>query len=100
MILSHFLLNLSLLQGGMLRFIIAAVSPAVVVPEMFKLKEKNFGKRNEIPSTILAAASIDDVVAITLFKSFWGSRAVRTSVQDGPCLWYRWRSFSVSFWER
>ncbi len=41
MILSHFLLNLSLLQGRMLRFIIAAVSPAVVVPEMFKLKEKN-----------------------------------------------------------
>ncbi|MCB1223395.1 MAG: cation:proton antiporter [Mesotoga sp.] len=72
MVVAHFLLNLSLIQGGMLGFIIAAVSPAVVVPEMLRLKERDFGKRDEIPSTILAAASIDDVVAITLFTVFLG----------------------------
>lgn len=72
MVLAHFLLDLSIVQAGMLGFIIAAVSPAVVVPEMLKLKQKNFGKKNEIPSTILAAASVDDVVAITIFTVFLG----------------------------
>jgi len=72
MVLAHFLLDLSIVQVGMLGFIIAAVSPAVVVPEMLKLKQKNFGKKNEIPSTILAAASVDDVVAITIFTVFLG----------------------------
>jgi NhaP-type Na+/H+ or K+/H+ antiporter len=72
MVMAHFFLNLSLVQGEMLGFIIAAVSPAVVVPEMLRLKGKDFGKRNEIPSTILAAASIDYVVAITLFTVFLG----------------------------
>jgi NhaP-type Na+/H+ or K+/H+ antiporter len=43
-----------------------------VVPEMLRLKERDFGKRNEIPSTILAAASVDDVVAITIFTVFLG----------------------------
>jgi NhaP-type Na+/H+ or K+/H+ antiporter len=72
MVMAHFFLNLSLIQEGMLGFIIAAVSPAVVVPEMLRLKERDFGKRNEIPSTILAAASVDDVVAITIFTVFLG----------------------------
>lgn len=72
MVMAHFFLNLSLIQGGILGFIIAAVSPAVVVPEMLKLKKSGFRKKNEIPSTILAAASIDDVVAITLFTIFLG----------------------------
>ena len=87
MVVAHFLLNLSLIQGGMLGFIIAAVSPAVVVPEMLRLKERDFGKRNEIPSTILAAASIDDVVAITLFTVFWELKEDRTSVSECPFLW-------------
>ncbi|AFK05807.1 NhaP-type Na+(K+)/H+ antiporter [Mesotoga prima MesG1.Ag.4.2] len=72
MIMAHFFLKLSLIQGGMLGFIIAAVSHAVVGPEMLRLKERDFGKRNEIPSTILAAASMDDVVAIILFTVFLG----------------------------
>jgi len=49
MVMAHFFLNLSLIQDGMLSFTIAAVSPTVVVPEMLRLKERNFGKRNEIP---------------------------------------------------
>jgi NhaP-type Na+/H+ or K+/H+ antiporter len=72
MVMAHFFLNLSLILDGMLGFIIAAVSPAVVVPEMLRLKERDFGKRNEIPSTILAIASIDNIVVITLFTVFLG----------------------------
>jgi len=72
MVMAHFFLNLSLILDGTLGFIIAAVSPAVVVPEMLRLKERDFGKRNEIPSTILAIASIDNIVVITLFTVFLG----------------------------
>lgn len=70
MIVTHLLLGFPLPICGTLGFIIAAVSPAVVVPEMLSLKEKNLGKEREIPTLILAGASIDDIFAITLFSSF------------------------------
>lgn len=70
MIVTHLLLDFPLPICGTLGFIIAAVSPAVVVPEMLSLKEKNLGKEREIPTLILAGASIDDIFAITLFSSF------------------------------
>lgn len=70
MLFTHLLLGYSLPISGCLGFIIAAVSPAVVVPAMLNLKEKNIGKEKEIPTLILAGASIDDIFAITLFSSF------------------------------
>lgn len=70
MMVTHLLLEFPLPICGTLGFIIAAVSPAVVVPEMLSLKEKNLGKEREIPTLILAGASIDDIFAITLFSSF------------------------------
>lgn len=70
--LSIKLLGFSFAQGGILGFIIAAVSPAVVVPFMLQLKEKGLGVAKGIPTFILAGASIDDVFAITLFTSFLG----------------------------
>ena len=70
MMITHILLGFPLPICGTLGFIIAAVSPAVVVPEMLSLKEKNLGKEREIPTLILAGASIDDIFAITLFSSF------------------------------
>ena len=70
MMVTHLLLGFPLPICGTLGFIIAAVSPAVVVPEMLSLKEKNLGKEREIPTLILAGASIDDIFAITLFSSF------------------------------
>ena len=60
-------LNFTFVQGGILGFIIAAVSPAVVVPSMLKLMENNIGMKKRIPTLILAGASIDDVFAITKF---------------------------------
>ncbi len=65
-------LNFSFIQGGMLGFIIAAVSPAVVVPSMLKLIEKGLGSKKGIPTLILAGASMDDVFAITIFSAFLG----------------------------
>lgn len=60
------------IQGGILGFILAAVSPAVIVPMMIQLSEKGIGTNKNIPTLILAAASVDDVVAITIFSSFLG----------------------------
>lgn len=65
-------LNFSIVEGGMLGFIIAAVSPAVVVPQMLDLKEKGYGKKKEVPTLVLAGASLDDVFAITIFGVFTG----------------------------
>ncbi|MCK4258441.1 MAG: cation:proton antiporter [Halanaerobiales bacterium] len=67
---SRYLLGISWAEAGMLGFIIAAVSPAVIVPSMIVLKEKGYGKNKEIPTMILASASVDDVIAITLFTIF------------------------------
>lgn len=69
---SVYFLDFTFSQGGMLGFIIAAVSPAVVVPFMLKLMESNIGTKNGIPTLILAGVSIDDVFAITVFSAFWG----------------------------
>lgn len=59
-------------QGGILGFIIAAVSPAVIVPSMLDLIDKGIGKEKNIPTLILTGASIDDVFAITIFSIFLG----------------------------
>ncbi|WP_312700660.1 cation:proton antiporter [Sedimentibacter sp.] len=69
---SMYFLGFTFSQGGMLGFIIAAVSPAVVVPAMLELTENNLGTKKGIPALILAGASIDDVFAITIFSAFLG----------------------------
>ena len=66
------LLDMPLFEAGMLGFIFAAVSPAAVVPRVLELKAGGFGKRKEVPTLVLAGASVDDVIAITLFGVFAG----------------------------
>lgn len=66
------LLGFTWIQGGILGFILAAVSPAVIVPMMIQLSERGLGTDKNIPTLILAAASVDDVVAITIFSAFLG----------------------------
>lgn len=66
------LLDFTFIQGGILGFIIAAVSPAVIVPSMLRLMENDLGTKKGIPTLILAGASIDDVFAITIFSGFLG----------------------------
>lgn len=70
--LSMHFFDLSFIQAGILAFIIAAVSPAVIVPAMLDLKDRGLGKEKNIPTMILAGASIDDVFAITIFSAFLG----------------------------
>lgn len=65
-------LGFSFIEGGILGFILAAVSPAVVVPQMLEFMDKKIGTNKGIPTIILAGASIDDVFAITLFSTFLG----------------------------
>ena len=66
------LLGFTFIEGGILGFIIAAVSPAVVVPQMLHYLENGIGTNKGIPTLILAGSSIDDVFAITLFTTFLG----------------------------
>ena len=71
--LARMLLGMEWMEAGVLAFIIAAVSPAVIVPSMLKLMEKRIGENKGIPAMILAGASIDDVFAITLISIFLGA---------------------------
>ncbi|QHI70373.1 cation:proton antiporter domain-containing protein [Tichowtungia aerotolerans] len=73
-------LPLTTLEAAMLGFIIAAVSPAVVVPLMIRFIEEKRGAQKAIPTMVLAAASLDDVVAITIFTvllGLYGGESVR-----------------------
>ena len=73
-----------------LGFILAAVSPAVVVNGMLKLQHEGFGVQKGIPSLIIASASLDDIVAITGFTICIGfaivdeNKALLQSALHGP----------------
>lgn len=66
----HFIFHFNWPISGITGFMLAAVSPAVVIPTMLNLKENGFGKKNDVPTIILAGASADDVFAITIFSAF------------------------------
>ncbi len=72
LLFASWLLGISRIEAGMLGFIIAAVSPAVIVPKMLHYIETGRGTDKGIPTMILAGASLDDVVAITIFSAFAG----------------------------
>lgn len=63
-------LGISFLEAAIMGSVLAAVSPAVVVPRMLKIMEEGYGKERSIPQLILAGASVDDVFVIVLFTSF------------------------------
>ena len=54
------------------RFVLGAVTPAVVVPQLLTLQRKGFGVEQAIPTLVMAASSFDDVIAISLFGIFLG----------------------------
>lgn len=64
-----FLLKWSVLSSALLGTILAAVSPAVVVPRMIKLTESRIGTDKAIPQMVMAGASADDVFVIVIFSS-------------------------------
>ena len=85
MILSRILLGFTWAQGGIMGFIIAAVSPAVVVPSMLDLRDRGLGMDKNVPILVLAGASIDDVFAITVFTAFLGI-ATGTTAGTAPLI--------------
>ena len=66
------LLGISVLESAIMGAVLAAVSPAVVVPRMVKLIEEGRGSNKNIPQLILAGASVDDVYVIVFFTTFIG----------------------------
>lgn len=66
-LIAPLLFDISHLTSLTLAAIIAAVSPAIVVPRMIKLIEKKYGQKHRVPQMILAGASIDDIYAIIIF---------------------------------
>ena len=64
----HYLFGFDYIIAGLTAFMLAAVSPAVVVPSMLELKSEGYGQKKEVPTIILAGASVDDVFAITFFS--------------------------------
>ena len=66
------LMGISVLEAAIMGSVLAAVSPAVVVPRMVKLMDEGYGVKEGIPQLILAGASVDDVYVIVLFSTFTG----------------------------
>lgn len=71
-LLAPILFKVSYIEAAIMGTVLAAVSPAVVVPRMLKVMEGGYGKKKSIPQLILAGASVDDVYVIVLFTAFMG----------------------------
>lgn len=70
LLLAPKLLGISLLDAAIMGTVVAAVSPAIIVPRMLKLMESGYGRNKSIPQMIMAGASVDDVFVIVLFTAF------------------------------
>jgi NhaP-type Na+/H+ or K+/H+ antiporter len=68
-IFAPLLLDVSILDAAIIGSVMAAVSPAVVVPSMIRLIEDGYGTDKSIPQLILAEASVDDVFVIVVFTA-------------------------------
>ena len=74
-IFAPILLGVTILEAAIMGSVMAAVSPAVIVPRMIKLMEEGYGTKKSIPQLILAGASVDDVFVIVVFSALtsWAS---------------------------
>lgn len=70
--LAPVLLGISRTEAAVMGAVLAAVSPAVVVPRMVQLIERRYGTEKSIPQMIMAGASCDDIFVIVLFTTFLG----------------------------
>lgn len=67
-IIAPMLFSITRLEAAIMGTVVAAVSPAVIVPRMLKLMESGYGTRKSIPQMIMAGSSVDDVFVIVLFS--------------------------------
>lgn len=74
-------LGISRIDAAVMGAVLAAVSPAVVVPRMVQLMEEKYGSKQSIPQMIMAGASCDDIFVIVLFTTFLGmAQGVKVSL--------------------
>ena len=71
-LLAPVLLGVSVAEAALIGSVVAAVSPAVVVPRMIRLMEEGYGQTRHIPQLVLAGASVDDVFVIVVFTALTG----------------------------
>jgi len=88
-VLSKLLLGFPWTVGLMLGFVLAAVSPAVIIPCLMSLSQRGYGVEKGIPTLVIAACSADDVVAISGFGIFLGitfntGKPLWTLILHGP----------------
>lgn len=69
-LVAPYFFDMSYIEAAILGSVVAAVSPAVVVPRMIALIDRGYGKKNSIPQMVMAGASVDDIYVIVLFASF------------------------------
>ncbi|CAH0714537.1 unnamed protein product, partial [Brenthis ino] len=85
---THFLLNLPWIWGFLLGSMIASVSPAVVVPCLFRLRDAGYGVSKGIPTLLLAAAAIDDSVSVAVFaiilNAMFSTGSMTFNIIKGP----------------
>lgn len=77
------ILGINRIEAAVMGAVLAAVSPAVVVPRMVKLIENGYGTKKSIPQMILAGASCDDIFVIVLFSTFsWMAQGGSARLMD------------------
>lgn len=64
------ILGITRVEAAVMGSVLAAVSPAVVVPRMVQLMETKYGTEKAIPQMIMAGASCDDIFVVVLFTTF------------------------------
>ena len=69
-LLAPYFLGVTHAEAAVMGAVLAAVSPAVVVPRMVQLMENSYGTQKSIPQMIMAGASCDDIFVIVLFTTF------------------------------
>ena len=76
-------LGITRTEAAVMGSVLAAVSPAVVVPRMVQLMESKYGTGKSIPQLIMAGASCDDIFVIVLFSTFVGmAQGSSTNLMD------------------
>ena len=70
LVFAPLILGITRVEAAVMGSVLAAVSPAVVVPRMVQLMENKYGTEKAIPQMIMAGASCDDIFVIVLFTTF------------------------------
>lgn len=83
-------LGINRIEAAVMGAVLAAVSPAVVVPRMVQLMDRRWGTAKGIPQMIMAGASCDDIYVIVLFSTFVGM------AQGGGARWQDFAAIPVS----